>query len=419
MPLPRNLLLAAPIVVICFVATAAPVSAQGDYPPTVPLPPVAPSLSGGEGGTAGAAYVDPATSNPMLWQQYQALQAGGYAEEDCEACSGSGVSDYNRCGCNTAVFPWNSGPGNCDVWCVGPKWAVEGGGLFMFRDDANWNGVIAALPGAPAAVLTDQFEHGPGGRVFLTGYNDSGFGIQIGYEGINDWDASLAFAPGEFVANETRDFLYQSRLNSLEINFLTNNPSPWKLFSGFRYVQLDEDFIESRIVDKPIPVPVVAPPVGTPFVDLGFHHLLENRLFGFQLGGRRDAWQWGNRFTVSTFANAGVYCNKFSRDDVELTITTIITADDLSTPAVNEFSQTTTTAQTTVRRDFADIAFVGEAGLAAAWRLNQCTAVRAGYQILALDGVGQGLDAFLAPNAGLDNSTLVFHGLQFGLEYRR
>ena len=395
--------------VVCLELLTSFASAQEDD-----VPPLAEPMLASPGYAA-----RPATTNNMLWQQYQALQTGEYAASDCQACSGNGAGGYNRCGCNTALFPWFNGPGDCDQWCIGPKWSVDAGGLFMFREDADWNEVIALLPGAPQAELTDQFEHGPGGRVFVTGYNDAGFGIQVGYEGINGWDATLAFAPDQFVAGETRDFVYQSRLNSVEINFLTNNPSPWKLYSGFRYIQLDEDFIESRIVDKPIPLPVAAPPVGTPFVDLGFNHLLSNRLFGFQLGSRRDAWQWGNRFTVNTFANAGVYCNKFRRDDVNLTVTTVITADDLDTPDVNEFSQTTTTSQTTQRRNFAEIAFVGEAGVSAAWRLNQSTALRAGYQILAVDGVGQGINAFLIPNDSLNGTTLVFHGLQFGLEYRR
>ncbi len=46
-----------------------------------------------------------------------------------------------------------------------------------------------------------------------------------------------------------------------------------------------------------------------------------------------------------------------------------------------------------------------------------CTALRAGYQILALDGVGTGLEASFTP--GLITDTIIFHGLQFGLEYRR
>jgi hypothetical protein len=43
--------------------------------------------------------------------------------------------------------------------------------------------------------------------------------------------------------------------------------------------------------------------------------------------------------------------------------------------------------------------------------------MRGGYQVLAVNGIGQGLDAFLAP--GFDQSTLVYHGGHFGIEYVR
>lgn len=407
---------------LCQMLCSEVVFAQIEYQATELLSPRSGSeqgeLSLGSGIATGEAAPASASSNQMLWQQYQALQTGGGSSaSDCEACSGGAASDYDRCGCNLSLFPWIGGPGNCDQWCVGPKWEIDGGGLFMFRDDVDWAAVTADPNGGNGAtpVLEDQFEHGMGGRVSLTGYNDSGFGVQVAYEGINDWNATLAFEPG---GGDLRDFTYQSRLNSVEINFLPNNPSPWKWFSGVRYVQFDEDFLDLTTVAKAIPAPA-APATIDQFNDNSINRLIENRLFGFQLGGRRDAWNFGTRFMIRTFANAGVYCNKLRRDDVDLTITTTIAGDDTATADAIEFSQTTSTSQTTIRRDLSDIAFVGEAGVGATWRLNHCTAVQAGYQILALDGVSQGIDAFLAPNAGLNNSTLVFHGLQFGFEYRR
>ncbi|MGI9428241.1 MAG: BBP7 family outer membrane beta-barrel protein [Bythopirellula sp.] len=353
-----------------------------------------------------------ASSNPMLWQQYQALQTGGPLEESGQDCSACGAGGYNRCGCNTGVFPWFSGPGDCDQFCIGPKWAVDIGGLMMFRDDADWNRVIAAV-GDPT-TLVDQFEHGPGGRLFFTGYNEYGYGIQIGYEGINDWDANLHFAnAGGF----TREITYQTRLNSVEINFLPLTQSPWKWFSGFRYVQYDEDYIDFNRADRVLPAPAT-PAATAQTIDNGLNRLLENRLFGFQVGSRRDAWQLGNRITLQTFANAGVYCNKFRREDVEATVTTTISGDDTATPEVTELTESSSSFNTTTRDDIAEIAFVGEAGFSAAYRFNHCCAVRGGYQVLALDGVGNALAASFVPGLP-DNGTLVFHGLQFGLEYRR
>ena len=55
--------------------------------------------------------------------------------------------------------------------------------------------------------------------------------------------------------------------------------------------------------------------------------------------------------------------------------------------------------------------------MSAVARLNQCFAVRGGYQLLVIDGMGEALDAFFEPE--LESSTVLYHGLQFGLEYRR
>lgn len=362
-------------------------------------------------------YGQAGTTDTMLHQQYQALQMGVANSEGCRECGTCG--GYNRCGCNTALFPWIDGPGSCDQWCVGPKWNVTGGGLFMFRDDADWDRVVVdagannTLPG----FLQQQFDHAMGGRLFATGYSEAGYGIEIGWEGINDWEATLAFEPDDPVAGQTRSFTYQSRLNSVEINFLPHPPSVWKLYTGLRYLQLDEDFIDYTSDDANRFVPAPADPPGvTQAFDLQQSRLIRNHLLGLQVGGRRDAWQLGRWITLESFANAGVYCNRFRRDDVTVNITTTITGDDTTTTDT-ELIETSSSLVTGTRRNLTEVAFVGEAGIAAAWRLNNCLAVRAGYQILALDGVGGALDAAFAP--GLNADTQIFHGLQFGMEYQR
>ena len=357
--------------------------------------------------------VEAMNSNPVMWQQYQALQnPSPGADSDC----GCGGSFYDRCGCNPKVFPWISGPGTCDSWCVGPKWAVEASGLFLFRDKADWQRIItdpAIIANVgPTPDLVEQFDHAPGARIFVTGYTEAGFGIQVGYEVANDWHAALGYDTGTFV----RTFDYQTRLNSIEINFLPYTPHKWRYFGGFRYVEIDEDLTDFTANNKTIPPPADPPAPPVAIVDTGTSYLLENRLIGFQIGGRRDRWQLGRWFFFEAFGNAGVYCNKFKREDVEHTVTTIITGDDLATPE-NEFSKTKTRVNHGTREDFAEIAFLGEVGITGEARLNPCFALRCGYQAMLVDGMGQALDAYFTP--GLPRSTVLYHGLQFGLEYRR
>ena len=386
------------------------VHAQSEYPTPERIPSVE-GLNAGSYATAG--NISATTANPVLWQQYQSLQTA--VPSGGSAC-GCGGSPYDRCGCNQELFHWIKGPGTCDSWCVGPKWAVQADGMFLFRDDADWDavindaGVIADV--GPTPDLIDQFDHAPGARLFVTGYNECGFGMQVGYEGANDWHATLGYDTGTAV----RTFDYETRLNSVEINFLPCTPYVWKYFGGFRYVEIDENFSDFTANNQTIPPPANPPAATVAVVDTGISHLLENRLIGFQIGGRRDSWQLGRWITLETFGNAGVYCNKFKRENVARNVTTIITGDDLSTPE-NEFSRTTTEVRSTSRQDFAEVAFLGEAGITGVVRLNPCVALRSGYQVMVVDGMGQGLDASFGPD--LVRSTVLYHGLQFGIEYRR
>jgi hypothetical protein len=411
-----------PLLIILCTMCCAEVARSQDL---VPLPdPYVPYQEGDQGRYEPAPLIEGGekkTANAVLWQQYQALQNGtaaGAAVSGCQtcgggACGGGGCGPCDRCSCTAKNFPWFEGPGHCDNWCVGPHWGVEASAMIMHREDTNLNEIIADV-GDPTSV-EDQFEYAPGARVFATAYNCHGWGMQVGYEGMNDWDASVVF-PDSPVADSTRSIDYMSRLNSVEFNFLPSTPQPWKLFSGVRYVELDEDLQDFTVEDRVIPLPA-DPPTVEVFVDTGLAHVIENHMIGFQLGGLRDGWQVGDRLLVSGFANAGVYHNQIKRDDVNLNITTVINGDDLATPLVNEFRETTTVTSTTVRREFSDVSFLGEAGASVSLKLTPCLALKSGYQVILLDGVGQGIDAFFSPD--YESSSVLYHGLQFGLEYRR
>ncbi len=355
--------------------------------------------------------VDPTLVSLVSYDGVVYDNSAANGEVACQSCSTGSRYPYDRCGCNAQLFPWTPGPGRCDNWCVGPKWAVAVDGMILFRDDADWDRIVTAVGTAPSHI--DQFDPGPGARIFATGYNASGFGIQVGYEGVNTWNATALFPS----AGSVRSFDYETTLNSLEINFFPRVPYPLKFFSGFRYIEIDEDFRDFTSNDKPIPAPADPPAASVAIVDMGSDFLNKNRLIGFQLGARRDTWQFSEWLTIESFANAGVYYNKFRRIDVASTVTTVITGDDLATPDTNEFSQQTTEVRSAVRRNYNDMAFLGEAGITGVARLNQCVALRVGYQAMVADGVGQGLDAFFG--SGLQSSTIFYHGLQFGAEYRR
>lgn len=336
--------------------------------------------------------------------------AGG--EIGCNSCNGGGGGGafYNRCGCDTPLFPYLTGPGNCDNWCVGPHWNVEVDGMALRRTGVDWGPIVADVGLAPD--LLDEFNYGPGARIFVTGYNDADFGLQIGYEGVNDYHATALFPNGA----DLRSFDYQTTFNSIEFNVMRKTTAPTKFFAGFRYVQVDEDFTDALTVGKTVPPPGNPPGIAA-FVDNSQAFILENRLIGFQLGAYRDAWALNKWLTIEPTGNAGVYYNNFKREEIQRTTTTIVTGDDLTTPTVIEGSQVVTVNQFGETRNFSDVSFLGEVGVTAVFRLNRCVAIRGGYQVLVMDGVGEGIDAFFEP--GLAGSTVVYHGARFGFEYQR
>jgi hypothetical protein len=244
-------------------------------------------------------------------------------------------------------------------------------GMFIHRDDAEW-GDIATVTG-----IVDQFDYGPGVRLFATGYNYSNYGLQIGYEGVNDFHSTAVVETGGVTDQE---ITYESNLNSLEINLLRRTSVPLRVFAGFRYVEIDEGLIENVLVSGN-----------------SFGTLVENRLIGAQIGALRDAWQLNRWVTIEPFGNIGVYLNDFKREDV-----------DVAGAAV--------TAET---REFTEIAYLGEAGVTSILRINACLALRGGYQVMAFEGVSNALETSLAANNGFDPDTLIYHGARFGLEYQR
>ncbi|BBO34051.1 hypothetical protein [Lacipirellula parvula] len=354
-------------------------------------------------------------------EEEDGLLSAGAIDSTCNTCNGGGGggagSFYNRCGCDQPLFPYLTGPGSCDNWCVGPHWNVEVDGMALRRTGADWARVVDSVALNPE--LLDQFDYGPGGRIFVTGYNDSDFGIQVGYEGINNYNATAMFIdpnvdPNDPGDDSVRSFDYQTTFNSIELNFMRRTTAPTKIFAGFRYVQADEDFTDALTVAKIVPG-ASNPATTDVFTDTDNVWKLENRMIGFQLGALRDAWSLNKWLTVEPYGNGGVYYNNFKREQLQNTINTLVTGPDNVTlaPATSSSSYT----QFGTSQTFSEIAYIGEVGVTAVFRINQCVAIRGGYQALVMDGVGTGLDAYFEP--GLNGTTVLYHGARFGFEYQR
>jgi hypothetical protein len=361
------------------------------------------------------------------------LTAPEYNELDCPSCNGCGGLPPGRLpngqypddwmwGCG--AWPYANGPGTCDDWKVGPIWDVTVDGMVMTREHTDLAALedrMAELHATPPPALTDapelteQFDRGPGGRVYLTGLLPKNVGYQVmaGYEGIEEWNASLLypeqvdeFPPFDDPTTQ-RSLNYRSSLHSGELNIMRMCHPALRPYCGVRYIKFDDE-IWDQSVQTMTPFPPVLPATTLSTLDA---YDVENNLIGFQGGVKYDIWNWGRRFSLQGFLNSGVYYNKAKYSNLQQEFETQW-VDNAGVVNVTSDSE----SQLTIVEN-SNIAYVGEASLTAVCRLNRCWACRAGYQVLFIDGLNLASDVYL--QSGVEDRSLLFHGWHAGLECRR
>ena len=291
----------------------------------------------------------------------------------CGACGCNCGGPCRRgCGC---PHPWRTGPGWCDDWCVGPHWDVSIDGLLLRRENFDVAGLEGVFGGAASPV--EQFHYEAGARAYATGRGIMGYDVQLGYVGVDVWRGYASFVPPGLAQ---QDIEYRTGFHSGELNIFPQAYAPWRLFAGVRYFELGEDFWVRDVAAD---------------VEDAMH--VENKMIGFQVGLRRELWHFTEWAYVEALVNGGIYRNRIERLSASGTVTGGSIVDS--------------------QVEYNDIAFLGEASLTAVARLNQCLALRGGYQVLFVDGVTTAQDAFLFPSN--QTGSLVYHGAHVGLEYRR
>jgi hypothetical protein len=356
---------------------------------------------------------------------------------------GGGRPDDWPWGCGGS--PFRNGPGYCDTWDVGCRWDVAVDGMVMMRDDANLLALEARMRFLdPTGTTTDvappldplldlfpmfeQFDYAPGGRIsFTSKLPHSPWQMHAGYEGIEEWNASVVFPktplpplpqlpfppiPDPFqLAYQQRSLYYRSSLHSGELNFVRDICSPvWRPYCGVRYVKFDDEINDTLNQEAPPPLPPPPAGVGDPVFTTDRFNIfdIENNLIGFQIGIRHDLWRPMRRLTIEGFVNAGVYYNKVKHTNFMGEITTeqrLGQADSISGVFNNDV------------RELSEISYIAEASLSGVCRLNRCWALRAGYQALWITDLHTAEDAYL--NTGIEGRDLFFHGWHAGVEHRR
>ncbi len=152
------------------------------------------------------------------------------------------------------------------------------------------------------------------------------------------------------------------------------------MLAGFRWAELREDFSAGRILDSEY---LLVGDVKT-----------VNNLYGAQVGADAMLWQCGC-FSINSLGKVGIYGNHAEQSS----FSAVGNQPELFSASTNH------------------TAFIGELGLQARYQLSQRLALRAGYELLWLDGVALAPAQYANMNGIDSNATVFYHGATAGLEY--
>ncbi len=230
--------------------------------------------------------------------------------------------------------------------------------------------------------------------------------LEFEYLGLNDITAragavgvnnlaipgALGLASLDFFNADQITVDYSSNLNSGEMNYVRScvGDRCWtrSCFAGFRFLSLDEEF-NIRAGD---------PNTATS----NYNIKTDNDLYGAQVGGRLKKYCRNLGFIAT--AKAGLFANDAQQQQF-----------------VTDFPPPAFFLRNPIGASDANLAFVGELSLISSIRLTEVWSVRAGYNMLWIDGVALGMSQFDFSNTpfsgtGIDaNGSLFLHGASVGL----
>jgi len=299
-------------------------------------------------------------------------------------------------GCDTC------GCQSCNSCCS--SWTGRVNYVYMWRQRIGSDfAVLEDLSDNP--VFNDSqfdFEGKSGIDTSLAWDNGCGRGVEFRYLWVDDFvsDQTMFFAPITRPATNPNTIAggsgydwnvrYKSEIQSLEL-LGRQGCGKIQLTYGFRYVDLDETLGLDAI--------------GSPSNHYSF--AAKNNLYGFQLGLDGPLWDNCCGLRVEGFAKAGIYLN-----DADVSSQRALQHGPIDASGNNNESAA---------------AFVGELGLTASYDVSCWLTLRAGYQLLLLDGVALAADQVSTTGAlesgtnvpvSVSKNSLLYHGLHAGLEAR-
>ncbi len=355
---------------------------------------------------------------------YEGGEGYGYGCDSCgdAGCNGgcgrpSGILRLIKC-----FLPYDDGG------CCAPHWFdVHAEYVNYQRDDVgSQQDFMSSTPLGPIVLSTNDldFDNTGGFRATVTTQLAAGSNLEFTYLGQFNWNTSASVSdPNNGLFSVFSDFgtfplagqgftetdqaafasiAYSSSFDNFELNYRQR----WQGYgcklqgswlAGVRYFELNEQFLFNT--SAPLNNGAMNYFVGT-----------SNQLVGFQIGG--DVWACViPGFSIGTEGKVGIYGNQ-SRQHTQILATTL-------DPPLEE------------NVEDKDVAFIGELGMMANWRLSQSWTFRGGYQFLYVSGVAlapenfNSTPPFLVPAFTnpprtatiVSDGDVFYHGFTAGLEY--
>ncbi|MCE9562985.1 MAG: BBP7 family outer membrane beta-barrel protein [Planctomycetes bacterium] len=281
--------------------------------------------------------------------------------------------------------------------------------------DSNFKPV--PLLGAPVLTLGNVSDPAaqPGLRVRLGFRIIDNTSIELGYFGLQEWNQVAGIRAGDppfanspylgtsiIYGNKSFDTSitgqYSSHVNSVEANLRESfNFGFWNasVLGGIRYFNLSEQFTLTGFQTFPnIPFPPGAPPVNQTIVEQT-RTTTSNNLFGAQIGAEVGRAWFNDRFGLALNGKVGIFANN---------------ANQYTTNGANLVTGGSPTNVLASGRGSTDFASLYEGGLATTVRVTSRIKVRAGYQVLFVQGLALAPTQLFATGTAIQKSFVPVQG---------
>ncbi|MGD0653291.1 MAG: BBP7 family outer membrane beta-barrel protein [Thermoguttaceae bacterium] len=369
-------------------------------------------------GTVVCAILVLATSSAIVLGQddpaaYRLITGDG--EDSPPSSSGMAVDQPQDAGCCD---------GSCCQSCCCPRWTASADFIIFDRIGGTNQTLVQRvplhddpfrIPGAEA-LNSNDFQQGfcGGPRVGLIRHGGCGYDLELSYFQIDGWSSDRSVGPDDpidwlvmrapggftqtnqppYLATQAMAWEYATKLYNAEFNVRWNPCCRVTMLAGFRWINLGENLVGAL---EPPTVRTEAP---------FWNGTTTNNLYGFQIGADGKLFERGC-FSIDGLVKAGIF-----DDNAEQT-----TAVSVIFKQVRSASASTNHA-----------AFVGETGLQCKYQVTKHLLLRAGYEVIWLQGVAlapaQVQENYITASPiavqalGVNcNNGVFYHGATAGFEY--